>query len=109
MSRAQLATIFGRGRLSVGGEGPGLLQAAVRNASGVRSADAPRLGPKIVDGMAYYSWSIDRTRAWLRDTIEERLAAFGIAPSAAQTLAAAAMDGALKPEVAALVQRLRAL
>ena len=48
---------------------------------------------EIVDGMAYYSWSIARTLQWLRETIKERLGSLGLT---------APMD-------AALVQRLRAL
>ncbi len=62
-----------------------------------------------VDGMSWYSWGRAQTLAWLCRTIDARLAAFGITPSASSTLAAAAMDGALKPEVAALIQKLREL
>ena len=62
-----------------------------------------------VDGMSWYSWGRAQTLAWLWRTIDARLAAFGITPSAASTLATTAMDGALKPEVAELIQKLREL
>ena len=44
-----------------GGDGPGIIQSGVRNDARVRAADAPRLGPKIVEGMAFTALRIDST------------------------------------------------
>lgn len=63
----------------------------------------------IIDGMAWYSWDPERTRAYIRGLLIDALAFDSITGATLTTLLEnPAADGALRPAIAANIQRLRA-
>ena len=64
----------------------------------------------IITGMTWYSWDAERTRVWIRGLLIEDLEFDSITGVTLTTLLEnPAADGALRPKVAATIQRLRVL
>jgi len=65
---------------------------------------------EIIDGMAWYSWNAERTRSWIELLLVDALALEGLSGAVLTGhLVVPAADAALRPAVAALIQRLRTL